>query len=184
MSTKNKRSPRDAYWTPAHLTHALLDSVSISGKIWEPCAGAGWMTDVLKERGLHVVSSDIEPQRDDITQMDFLDSIANIDSLEFANVDWIITNPPFKIAADILEKSLSITPCVAMLVRLTFLEGTKKRIDLFRKHPPSKIVMLPRTKFPRGDGFKQKGTDSVTNCWLVWGGDPEFPSWPNVTPKK
>ena len=174
-----RRSARDAYWTPPHLTQALLDRVpEVRGTVWEPCAGAGWMLDVLGAEGPRVAyGTDVLPQREDVREHDFL-----VDDWRDVHPagdppDWIVTNPPFVLGADILRHALSITPRVALLVRLTFLEGTRDRLDLFREHPPARVIMLPRTAFPRGDGRPQSGTDSVPPCWLVWGVEPRPVAW-------
>ena len=53
------RVPRDAYYTPAWVTEALLSQVSFRGAVWEPAAGGGDMSSVLRSAGYHVVETDI-----------------------------------------------------------------------------------------------------------------------------
>ena len=165
-----RRSARDAYWTPPHLTQALLDLVpEVQGTVWEPCAGAGWMSNVLAER-CTVVASDIAPMAPGVHVRDALRD-------EAPACDWVVTNPPFNLAGRILARALTVTPRVALLVRMTFLEATRDRADLLAENPPARVIVLPRTDFPRGDDRPQRGTDSVPPVWLVWGVPPCPVQW-------
>lgn len=169
-TTNLPRSARDAYWTPPALTQALLEHTpELRGeRIWEPCAGAGWMRDVLIEDGGCVVyASDVAPMAPRIDRWDFLGQSRPSASL---TMRWIITNPPFVLALPILERALAMEGVagVALLVRLTFLEPTSARAPLLSSRPPGRVIVLPRTRFPRPDG-EQAGTDSVTCAWMIWG---------------
>ncbi len=90
---------------------------------------------------------------------------------------WVITNPPFNQAFDILKVSLEAGNCVAFLLRLSFLEPTFERGMFLAENPPNKILVLPRISFT-GDGK----TDSVTCAWLIW--DQSDESWVRVVPKE
>ena len=54
---------------------------------------------------------------------------------------------------------------VALLLRLSFLEGTRKRTWL-RIDPPKLVIVLPRISFT-GDGRH----DLVVPAWFLWGED-------------
>lgn len=86
----------------------------------------------------------------------------------------IITNPPFNIAMDIINKALydvADNGFVIMLLRLNFLE-TKARKDFFDSHMPKYIFVHHKRM-----SFTDKGgTDSIAYCHMVWqkGYNPEF----------
>jgi hypothetical protein len=162
------RSDRDAHWTPAEGTrHLLRWCPEVLGQdVWEPCAGAGWMRDTLRDEGGCLVrASDIVPMGEGIEEMD---ALARQDRWH----GWIVTNPPFNLAIQIAQHALSLSPRVALLVRLSFLEPTRERGPFLARRPPDRVIITPRMRFPRGDGLPQRGTDSVTTAWLVWGVAP------------
>lgn len=86
----------------------------------------------------------------------------------------IITNPPFNLALEIIQKALNDVDSggyVIMLLRLNFLE-TKSRKEFFDKYMPKYIfVHHKRMSFVKG-----KGTDSVAYAHYVWQKDnyPDF----------
>ena len=114
-------APKD---TLNFLTQLTQDGINLaSHKIIEPCAGAGHITDVLTDYypGIKIDQYDLNPQRGDIQQADFLLS-------EFGRYDTVLTNPPFKIAQQIITRSLEISDqYVMMFLKLQFLEGVKRK---------------------------------------------------------
>jgi hypothetical protein len=86
----------------------------------------------------------------------------------FPRTAWVISNPPFKHAAEIVRHAHEFTRRqshggVAMLLRLSFLEPCDNRGKWLSLNPPSDVIVLPRISFT-GDGR----TDNVTCAWLVW----------------
>lgn len=84
-----ERIPRDFYPTPREAVAPLLPHLSPRTRFVEPCAGNGALVDALTDAG-HVCARawDIEPQRDDIDQLDALTRLVG-------NIDCFITNPPW-----------------------------------------------------------------------------------------
>lgn len=77
----------------------------------------------------------------------------------------VITNPPYTLAQEFVEKALRDVEDggeVIMLLRLNFLES-KKRAEFWKQNPPSHIYVL--TKRP---SFTGKGTDATGYGWFVW----------------
>ena len=88
--------------------------------------------------------------------------------------DVIITNPPFNISLDIINKALSDVKedgYVIMLLRLNYFGG-KVRQELFKKYMPKYCFVHSKRM-----SFTQNGkTDSIEYCHMVWkkGDFPEF----------
>jgi hypothetical protein len=85
--------------------------------------------------------------------------------------DWVITNPPYALstgakASDFVRQAFAFAPCVAMLLRLSWLEPCPDRADILQRRPPQQIIILPRISFTGPHG--RRGTDSVTSAWFVW----------------
>lgn len=160
---KHPRKPADWYPTPPEATIALLDHLQlpVGTSVWEPACGDGAMSRVMEVYRLDVTSTDLRPDcgygRGGI---DFLDT-----DLE---CDWIITNPPFSIAAEFIEHALSITPNVAMLLKSTYWHA-KGRYDLFMSSAPTQILPLTwRPSFLE----KERGNSPLMDViWVVWEGE-------------
>ena len=155
------RPELDFYRTPEDAVIALLKVEEFDGIVWEPACGDGAISDVLKDYGVSVVSSDIHdygygPVVDFLTAHEM--------------VDHVVTNPPFKLAREFIEHALTHTNGkVAMLLKLDFL-GSKKRKELFKRTPLKKVwVFSWRIKMARnGNDTEYKNGSMITFAWFVW----------------
>lgn len=138
---------------------------------WEPACGEGHMAVALAEYFLAVEASDIFPYGyGDVGG--FLTAGPDAEGL-----DWIITNPPFNLAALFVQKALAnAARGVAMLVRTAFLEGVGRYRDLYTKHPPALIAQFAeRVPMHRGR-WDPDGTTATAYCWIVWRKGPPVPT--------
>jgi hypothetical protein len=111
----------DLYETPPEAVHALLDVVTLPPCIWECACGRGAISEVLREAGREVLSTDLNDYGYGEPRVDFLLERHNpaIDSTRWA----ICTNPPFKLADQFVRHALTLCPTVIMLLWLAFLES-------------------------------------------------------------
>jgi hypothetical protein len=151
----------DYYPTPEFATNALLNSGEpIGGLILEPCTGDDAIAEVLRNRAGMVVTNDIDFSR----TADFHQNILDAKWLFGFEFNWIVTNPPFSLASQIVPLCYErATEGIAMLLRLSFLEPVESRGAWLNEHPPTTLIVLPRISFTN-DGH----TDSVTCAWMVW----------------
>lgn len=162
LAMTQEEKDKEQYFTRSEITKSLLFRVSINGTIFEPCAGMNHITQVLEDFELRVFTNDIDEKMNTDFHFDASD-IKNWDVLN-DKIDWVVTNPPFSLAASILKHAYSkATVGVALLARLSFLEPCAGRDKFLVKNPPNKLIVLPRVSFTR-DG----GTDSVTVAWMIW----------------
>lgn len=163
--TQDDRAEWDFYATDPRAVDLLLDEEEFTLRILEPACWAGHISEKLKERSDFVQSSDIVDRWYGVVQ-DF-----------FSRYEWmgdIITNPPYSLAQEFIEHSLKITKPwakIAMLLKLQFLEG-KKRKEFFRKHPP-KIVYVHSERVMCAknwdfEGLKKSGGSAVAYAWYIW----------------
>jgi hypothetical protein len=154
-------NPHDFYPTPAWCTRALLAVLDVRGKtVLEPCAGTGAIAEALRAAGADVSCIEIEPKRAEQSNAlcaDFL----TIEPAARAH-DMVITNPPFALAMEFVQRSLLWAPTVAMLLRISWL-ASLKRAAFLRANTPSLYVL------PKRPSFTGKGTDSADYAWFVWG---------------
>jgi hypothetical protein len=155
------RKAADFYPTPADATWVLLEWLDLprGTTVKEPACGDGAMSRVLEAAGLRVDSSDLRPDcgfgRGGV---DFLQSPG-------AAAQWIITNPPFHVAADFIDQALRLTPNVAMLLKSQFWHA-RSRIELFERHTPAAI--LPLTWRPAFLEAERGRSPLMDVMWVVW----------------
>jgi hypothetical protein len=157
------REKDDFYPTPAPGTRALLASEKFDGGIWEPACGDGAISNVLKEHGYNVLSTDLFDRGYGESRIDFLME----QRLLAPN---IVTNPPFKMAEEFVRHSLNLgAEKVAMLLRLAWLEGSARKA-LFESTPLARVhVASRRLSMARGGTDNGKGGGSmIAFAWFVW----------------
>ena len=81
-------------------------------------------------------------------------------------VGGIITNPPFKLATEFVEKAVREVPYSAWLLRLNFLEGVK-RMAFFKAHPPARVWVSSR-RLPMMHRDSWDGPESTSNTCHAW----------------
>ena len=164
--SKTEREDNDFYATEPKALELLLDLEQFDPYVWECACGKGHLSEVLRNRGYIVKSTDLINRGYGQGGVDFLKCT------DKHNGD-IITNPPYKYAQQFVEHALDIIPdgCrVAMFLKLTFLEG-KNRRSLFDKSPPE-VIYVSSSRLPcalGGDFTALKQTSSaVAYAWFIW----------------
>lgn len=149
----------DFYPTPPWATYALIDNEPFRGPIWECACGDGSMSRVLETKYL-VFSSDCY-DRGYGHRIDFLTS-----NKHYCN---IITNPPYHSAEEFVKVGLQLaTRKLALLMRLAFLEGTKRAKTIFLLTPPSRVwVFAERITFYPANATRA-GSGTQAFAWFVW----------------
>lgn len=125
------REQNDFYATDPKAVEELLKVQTFSKRVWECACGTGHISNVLKNHGYDVYSTDLIA-RGYGDQMDFLNN--DIKSWD----GDIITNPPYKLALEFVKKAHELVTDghkVAMFLKLTFLES-KRRKAFFSHTPP------------------------------------------------
>lgn len=165
----NDREPNDFYATHPDATKAFLvqlekDNVKLDRLIWEPACGQGHISEVLKEFGHTVFSTDLIDRGYGHGPADFL---------EYEG--WwkgdIVTNPPFKLADEFVRKAMDIiTPGnkVCMFVKIQFIES-KERRKLFDDHPPKYVYVYTERQHTAMNGdFDKYKAKAQCYCWVIW----------------
>lgn len=160
-----KRNPKDFYQTPYSMTAQLLQKINYSiprnSTVLDPADGAGAVTKVLRTylTDTKVIGTDIN-KGDDFLQRPETDK-----------VDWIITNPPYSLANEFIEKSFSIArEGFAMLLPLNYLQSETRYNQFFKDYAPAEVYVFTRMPWlsdtVREDGKYQ--TAMLAYCWMVW----------------
>ena len=163
-------SALDDYPSPPWSVRALCEHVLPTKALksltcWEPACNRGYMAKPLAEYFAEVITSDIHNYGWNGHQLvrDFL-----IPHTDDPKVDCVITNPPFKLAAQFALRALSISDMVAMLVRTSFLEGQERHETLFKPYPPSIVAQfVERVPMVRGRHDPDAST-ATSYAWIIW----------------
>ncbi len=154
----------DYFPTPAWATWALIDNERFEGGIWESACGNGAMSEVLKETGQQLQSSDLYDRGYGEAGIDFLETSRRADN--------VITNPPYNAAEGFVRSGLSASrKKLALLLRLAFLEGANRQRTIFSQVPPSRVWVFSEriTFYPAGATIRGSGTTAY--AWFVWDKD-------------
>lgn len=162
-NTAYERKRSDFYPTPPDATEALLRHLNLPREtvIWEPACGEGYMSSVFNRLGYSSVSTDLNDYGFGESGIDFLNA-------ELRPCDWIITNPPFKLAEQFIRRCAYHGKPFALLLKSQYWHS-KSRYPLFKEITPSEILPLTwRPDFL----FKTRGSGSpLMDCiWCVWKG--------------
>ena len=97
--TSYPRSPRDFYPTPAWVVDCLAKHLALSGmRVWEPACGDGRMARTLRKHGACVIASDL------YSSSRIIDFLGNHPT---PLCDAIITNPPFSLAMEFVQRAFT-----------------------------------------------------------------------------
>lgn len=158
--------PTQPWATRALCEHVLSGCYLRNKTAWEPACNRGHMSMPLLEYFGAVWASDIHDYGTPGSfQHDFLFPVMPLSE----DPDWIISNPPFRLAEQFIAKAREIaTEGIAMIVRTSFLEGIGRYENLFSKNPPS-IVAQFSERVPMVKGrLTATGSTATSYCWLVW----------------
>jgi hypothetical protein len=165
--SSHKREENDYYATDPKTIEYLFNVENFTDTIWEPACGEGHLSKAIELYGKNVLSTDLIYRGYGSGGIDFLKE----------KVVWngdIITNPPYKYAQEFVEHSMELIEKsnseskVAMFLKLTFLEGQKRK-KLFQKYPPKTVyVFSQRQKCAINGDFANTGSSAACYAWFIW----------------
>ncbi len=190
----------DDFPTPPWATRALLEFLKQIGHpldvqhAWEPACNRGQMARVLGEEFDQVWATDVHDYG--YEGMSGLVDFLMPDLEPPVGIDWIITNPPFRLGPQFILRALELAEVgVAVLVRTSFDEGAARYEELFRDMPETwalpfveRVVMwqgvlldpdVPVWRPPKEDpeastdddvikGKMEKPSSATSYQWLIW----------------
>lgn len=165
-----ERDPHDWYVEPYECSASLFIEEDFDGPIWDPACGLGRIVEEARLAGHQAIGTDIVSRSplcgatSDFLQPTYTPLFRNI-----------VTNPPFGIAEDFVNKALSILPDqgkLAVIVPLVWLSGFSSKRDWLPRSPLKTVYSIsPRPSMPPGSvilaGIKP-GNGTKDFAWLVW----------------
>lgn len=161
------RPNEDYYATDPKAVELLLENETFNQTIWECACGEGHIAKVLESNGYSVISTDLIDRGYGEGGIDFLTQTEN----RGGNCGDIVTNPPYKLALEFAQHALEIVEegnKVAMFLKLTFLEGQKRK-QFFLKYPPKRIYVFSKRMLCAINGqFKPGEGSAIAFAWYIW----------------
>ena len=139
----------------------------------EPAANRGCMVRPLAEYFASVEASDVHDYGVGYPVADYLFGLPP------APVSWTITNPPFRLAEQFIDRAIATSrQGVAMIVRAAFLEGQGRYDRLFSRCPPNHVLQFTERVVMHKGRLAPEGSTATAYAWLVWaGGDQTRLHW-------
>jgi hypothetical protein len=158
----------DDFPTPPWAARALVENVLGSDNVreltcLEPACGRGHMSVALAEYFRSVESQDVFDYGFGPV-VDFLQA-----RYPDGSFDWVITNPPFRLAEDFVVRALPIARVgIAMLVRTVFIESVGRYNGLFQPSPPTYVAQFAERVPMVKARIDKKASTATGYAWLVW----------------
>lgn len=171
VGTSKGRPTDDFYPTPANAVTSLLSVERFEGLVWEPACGDGAICKVLTATGHEVLATDLVDRGYGVGGHDFFSSPHRATN--------IITNPPYSLGERFVRHALTCTTGkVAMLMKLAFLEGGKRK-TLFETTPLRSVHVFSKRLTMHRNGEKGRyGSGMIAFAWFVW--DHDFRGTPTL----
>ena len=141
---------------------------TLSNNLWECACGGGHLSRRILE-----LSPRSKIKNSDLFNRDFPCEVIDFLKINQPNsfCGDIITNPPYKYAQEFVEKAIETVTegsLVCMFLKLTFLEGQKRR-KMYDKYPP-KIVYVSSDRLwcALNGAFDNKFSSAAAYAWFIW----------------
>lgn len=148
----------DACQTPPYAIDPILPYLDQRWTLWEPAAGELYLVNAFYDAGFHqnqIIASDI------ITGQNFFDFAPD------QGWDCLVTNPPYGIKYDWLERCYEFDKPFALLLPLETL-GAKAAQNLFKQYGVEIVLMDKRVDFKMPEkGWE--GSAQFPTAWFTWG---------------
>jgi hypothetical protein len=157
----------DPYFTCPEAVYALLhvEDDHLPHRIWEPAAGDGAISRILRAHGHDVLSTDIA----DYGWEGCRSGVNYLNAAPVDGIEGIVTNPPFRRAVEFAKKALREVGYLALLLRTNFLES-QERYPFFLEHPPARVWISSR-RLPmmhRHGWAGKKAASNTCHSWFIW----------------
>jgi ribosomal protein L37AE/L43A len=147
---------QDACQTPPYAIDPLLPYINHNRTVWEPAAGEGHLVEAFYDAGFQsVISSDL------ITGQNFLE--------HEPDADWnmIVTNPPFSLKYEFLERCYALGKPFALLVPVEMI-GAGRAQALMKEYGFEMMLLNRRIDFKMPNAGWNGGGSQFPTLWLCW----------------
>ncbi len=164
------------YQSPEWIVDPLVPYLKKDWRIWEVAAGEGNLANRLRQKGFEVIESDIRPRNNAVWKIDFIDAkdmplspnYIGLGLWASVNTHCIITNPPFSLKNQFLQRCYEIGKPFALLLPFTALES-EARQKYYREVGLELVLFNKRINFVDPSRRDHKSCSWFPSCWFTWG---------------
>lgn len=184
ITGRKEKTEYDFYETPKWATERAIEAMIIDGVlnkcdcVYEPCVGAGAITDVLNHYGFKNIKAS------DIQTADYIKGQKGIDvyDIESNACEVVFTNPPYNLMTKgnmLAEFQRIARKKVVLLLNIFYLSSKERKQMLENSHLRHIYIHSNRvTMFPYGQE-KPKNGGTKMYAWYVW--DKEYNGKPTLS---
>lgn len=153
-----KYNKNDEWYTPVYGVEPILEFLPPGASILCPFdTEESHFVKILRSRGHRVVSRHLENQED------FFD----LSPKDVEGFDCIVSNPPYSLKNEILERLFELGKPFAMLLNSLEIFGTQKRYHLFKENDFELLVLDKRIGYLASYTEKAPCTSAPFSSWYV-----------------
>ena len=188
--TTKGREENDFYATDPKALEILLKKCSLQTRyalelckydgytrfiIWEPAAGVGNLSNILREYGYNVVASELRIRgvKNIVEGIDFLKIKDYSQKFKGERPYIILTNPPYSLATEFIEHALEILPDGGLyiaLMNITYLAGQKRFERVYSKGTLREVYIFSKRIecWKNNERPKDKCGSMANYAWYVF----------------
>ena len=169
---ETERVENDYYATNPKAVEMLLNEYDFNDGYWlEPCVGEGHIAKIIESK-CYAICTGIDVVDRGYPNTIIADFLTYETNQKFDN---IITNPPYSLATEFIEKSLSLLSdggkC-AMFLKIQFIEGLKRK-TLYENNPPKYIYVFRNRMATWNNGQEldpqgKRWATTMCHAWFIW----------------
>ncbi len=138
-------SKRDEYFTPSYAVYPIMKRLQPGTAIWCPFdTKDSEYVRVFSRNGFRVIYGHIQ------TGQDFFQT-------DVPDCDYIISNPPYSLKNQVLERLYAIGKPFAMLINFQGIFDSRQRFQMFREHRVEMLWLSPRVAYLTERGQLRQG---------------------------
>lgn len=154
---QRQKAKSDEWYTPTNAVEAIVPYLTPFKTIWCPFdKDDSNYVRLFKTHGFKVINTHIGAGEDFLT-------------IEPPECDVVVSNPPYSIKDDILERLIEIGNPFAMLWNVASLYDSKRRFDLLKEHPVEQLYLYPRVKFFNDERQQQTSSPTYQSAYICRG---------------
>lgn len=153
------KNGNDEFYTPKYAVKPILKHLKVNQKVWCPFdTKESNFVKMLEQEGHEVIATSI------INGQDFFE-IAGSEISDWCDI--IVSNPPYSLKTEVLDKLFEIEKPFAMLLGCVGIFETKKRFDMFKNNRFELLIMNKRIDYFKDYSDPKPNKGNPFSSWYI-----------------
>lgn len=164
----NASQPMDRCYTPSYALDPLVPYLRKSWRIWEPAAGRGHLVSALEQAGHTVTATELQTLEPwDRVCSELIGYGVDFFASELVGYSAIVTNPPYSIKPEWIERCYQLGKPFALLVPVETIGGARVH-RLMEQFGAELLLLDKRVNFIMPNAGLSGGGAQFPVLWLCW----------------